>query len=341
MSSNASGSFVSRRALAGGTAALAASAALGARRPVAAQGDPLPSWNDGPAKQAILAFVAAVTEEGGDQFVPSEDRIAVFDNDGTLWVEQPVYTQIFFALDELKRMAPEHPEWATEDPFATILSGDHARMATLSETEIAQALAVAMSGMTVDQYAENVANWYAGAVHPVLKKPYAELIYQPQLELLDYLEANGFSTWIVSGGGVDFMRVFAESLYGIPPARTIGSSTAVEWQMVDGVPVLIKQPKLGSYNDKQGKPINIHLAIGKRPILACGNSDGDHEMLQYTAAGDGASLMMLVHHDDADREFAYDRDSKIGRLDAAWDEALEKGWTVISMKNDWSAIYPG
>lgn len=302
--------------------------------------DPLPSWNDGPAKQVILDFVAAVCDEAGPDYVAPADRIAVFDNDGTLWAEQPVYSQAFFALDEIARMAPEHPEWSGVEPWESILSGDPARMSTLSEEDIAQALAVAFSGMPVEQYAANVAAWFADATHPVLQRPYRELTYQPQLELLDYLTTNGFTPWIVSGGGVDFMRVFSQDVYAIPPERVIGSAGEVTWETLNGEQVLVKQPKLGVYNDKHGKPINIHLAIGRRPILACGNSDGDHQMLQHTAAGDGPSLMMLIHHDDAEREFAYDRGSKIGGLDAALDEASQRGWTVVSMKDDWSAVFP-
>jgi phosphoserine phosphatase len=331
---------VTRRAFAGRAAALAFATTFRIR-PAAAQTDPLPSWNDGPAKQAILDLVAAVTEEGGPGFVAPEDRIAVFDNDGTLWAEQPAYTQALFALAEVQRMAPEHPEWAGQEPWDSVLSGDPARLAGLSEEDVARVLAVASTGMTTEQYAENVAAWFATAEHPVLKRPIAATVYQPQLELLDYLEANGFATWIVSGGGVDFMRVFAEDVYGIPPERIIGSATAVTFETIDGTPALVKQPELGIYNDKEGKPINIHQAIGKRPIIAVGNSDGDKQMLEYTAAGSGPSLMVLIHHDDADREFAYDRESSVGRLDAAWDEALAQGWTVVSMKDDWAVMFPG
>lgn len=301
--------------------------------------EPLPSWNDGPAKQAIIDFVAAVCEEADHDYVAPADRIAVFDNDGTLWAEQPVYSQAFFALDEIARLAPDHPEWAGVEPWDSILSGDAARMASLSEEDIAQALAVAFSGMPVEQYADNVAAWFADATHPVLQRPYRDLVYQPQLELLEFLSANGFTTWIVSGGGVDFMRVFSDDVYGIPPERVIGSASAVTWETLDGEQVLVKQPKLGVYNDKHGKPINIHLSIGKRPILACGNSDGDYQMLQHTATGDGPSLMMLIHHDDGEREFAYDRVSKIGGLDAALDAANERGWSVVSMKDDWSVVF--
>ena len=302
---------------------------------------PLPSWHDGATKQAIVDFVTAVCDESGPNYVAPADRIAVFDNDGTLWTEQPVYSQAFFALDEIARLAPEHPEWAGVEPWESILSADPTRMAALSEEAVAQALAVAFSGMTVEQYAANVADWFAEATHPALQRPYRELAYLPQLELLGYLTAHGFTTWIVSGGGVDFMRVFSHDVYAIPPERVIGSAGEVTWETIEGEQVLVKQPKLGVYNDKHGKPINIHMAIGKRPILACGNSDGDHQMLQHTAAGEGPSLMLLIHHDDADREFAYDRDSKIGGLEAALDEANERGWTVVSMKDDWARIFTG
>ncbi|MFM9106283.1 MAG: HAD family hydrolase [Chloroflexota bacterium] len=312
-----------------------------ASRRAAAQGVPLPSWNDGPAKQAILGFVASVTAEGGPGFVPAEDRVAVFDNDGTLWAEQPAYTQALFALDEVRRLAPAHPEWSGSEPWDSVLSGDPKRIAALSKDDLVTVFGVATTGMTVDEYAANVAAWVGAATHPVLKLPIAGTVYQPQLELLDYLEANGFATWIVSGGGVDFMRVFAEDAYGIPPERIIGSATAVEFRDIDGAPTLVKLPELGIYNDKEAKPVNIYQSIGKRPVLACGNSDGDRQMLEYTAAGDGSRLMILVHHDDAAREFAYDREGHVGRLDAAWDEAVARGWTVVSMKDDWATIFPG
>ncbi len=302
--------------------------------------DPLPSWNDGSNKQAILDFVAAVSEEGGNQFVPEGERIATFDNDGTLWVEQPNYAQGFFALDQIKTLAPQHPEWQTEQPFAAILSGDEAAMQQFTEEDIGKIVAATHTGMTTDQFAERVEAWIATAKHPRYDRLFTETIYQPQLELLAYLRANGFQTFIVSGGGVDFLRTFVEGTYGIPPSQTVGSSAQVTYSMEEGTPTLTKQPKLNSIDDKDGKPINIHLHIGQKPILAFGNSDGDQQMLEYTDAGDGPRLMLLVHHDDAEREYAYDRDSSIGKLDIAWDEAVAKGWNVVSMKDDWGQIFP-
>jgi phosphoglycolate phosphatase-like HAD superfamily hydrolase len=302
--------------------------------------DPLPSWNDGPNKQAILDFVAAVTEEGGERFVPEADRIATFDNDGCLWVEQPLYVQGFFALDQIKALAPQHPEWQTEQPFAAILAGDAAAMKQFSEEDVGKILAATHTGMTTDQFDEYAERWIATAKHPRYDRLFTETIYQPQLELLDYLRANSFQTFIVSGGGVDFLRTFAERTYGVPPSQTVGSSAKVTYAVADGAPTLTKQPEVNSIDDKDGKPVNIHLHIGQKPILAFGNSDGDQQMLEYTDQGDGPRLMLLVHHDDAEREYAYDRDSKIGKLDTAWDEAVKRGWIVVSMKDDWGKIFP-
>jgi phosphoserine phosphatase len=302
--------------------------------------DPLPSWNDGPNKQAILDFVAAVTEEGGDRFVPEEDRIATFDNDGTLWVEQPNYAQGFFAFAQIKTLAAQHPEWQTEQPFAAILAGDQEAMKQFSEEDIGKIVAASHTGMTTDQFDEYAEAWIATARHPRYDRLFTETIYQPQLELLYYLRANGFQTFIVSGGGIDFLRTFAAETYGIPPSQTVGSSAKVTYSLEDGVPTLTKQPEVNSNDDKEGKPVNIHLHIGQKPILAFGNSDGDQQMLEYTDSGDGPRLMLLVHHDDAEREYAYDRDSKIGKLDTAWDEAVAKGWNVVSMKDDWNRIFP-
>lgn len=302
--------------------------------------DPLPSWNDGPTKQAILDFVAVVTDEDGGQFVPPADRIATFDNDGTLWVEQPIYSQALFALDEIARMAPEHPEWADEEPFATVLSGDMEKMRQFTEHDAAAILAASHAGMTTEAFDAAAAAWLATASHPHFNRLYTDCVYQPQLELLDFLRANDFQIFIVSGGGIDFLRVFAEETYGVPPSQIVGSSGQVSFSLVDGVPTLTKEAAIGSIDDKEGKPVNIHLHIGQRPILAFGNSDGDLQMLQYTDTGDGPRLMLLLHHDDGEREFAYDRDSSVGRLDAAWDEAVAKGWTMVSMKNDWSRVFP-
>lgn len=304
------------------------------------QNDPLPSWNDGPNKQAILAFVAAVTEEGGEQFVPESDRIATFDNDGTLWTEQPMYAQAYFMLDQIKTLAPQHPEWQNEQPFAAILKGDQEAMKQFSEEDLGKLAVAAHSGMTTAEFDAQARAWAHSAKNPRTKHLFIESVYQPQLELLDYLRANGFQTYIVSGGGIDLMRTFSEEVYGVPPSQTVGSSAKVKYSLENGAPTLTKLPELSSLNDNVGKPVNIHLHIGQKPILAFGNSDGDQQMLEYTDQGDRPRLMLIVHHDDAEREVAYDRDSKIGKLDTAWDEALEKGWLVVSMKDDWGKIFP-
>lgn len=304
------------------------------------QNDPLPSWNEGASKQAILDFVVAVTEEGGDQFVPVADRIATFDNDGTLWVEQPMYAQAFFMLDQIKTLAPQHPEWATEQPYAAVLSGDHDALAKLTEADLGTLMAAAHAGMTTDEFDAQARAWSHSAINPLTKHLFMESIYQPQLELLDYLRANGFRTYIVSGGGIDLMRGFAEESYGIPPSQVVGSSAKVKYSLEDGVPTLTKLPELNSFDDHDGKPVNIHLHIGQKPILAFGNSDGDQQMLEYVTGGDGPSLGLIIHHDDAAREVAYDRDSKIGKLDTAWDKAGVEGWIVVSMKDDWGKVFP-
>jgi phosphoglycolate phosphatase-like HAD superfamily hydrolase len=302
--------------------------------------DPLPSWNGGPNKQAILDFVAAVTKGGGEHFVPEEDRIATFDNDGTLWCEQPLYNQAVFAVDRIRALAPEHPEWQQQQPFAAILAEDHDALAKLSKQDIAAVITATHAGMTTDEFAQIVQDWIATVKHPRFDRLYADCVYQPMVELLEYLRAKGFQTWIVSGGGVDFMRVFAETVYGVPPAQVIGSSGKVQFELRDGRPVLVKLPELGSYDDKEGKPANIHLHVGRRPILAFGNSDGDQAMLEYTDSGNGPRMMLIVHHDDAEREYAYDRDSSIGKLDTALTAAAAKGWTVVGMKDSWSRVFP-
>jgi hypothetical protein len=304
------------------------------------QGDPLPSWNDGAARQAILDFVAAVTKEGGDQFVPVDERIATFDNDGTLWTEQPMYAQAFFILSQIKTLAPEHPEWETEPPFAAILSGDREAMKQLTEDDLARIVAAAHAGMTTTEFDAEARLWAENAINPLTKQPFIASVYQPQLELLEYLRGNGFRTFIVSGGGIDLMRVFSLDVYGIPPAQVVGSSGKVKFSLEDGVPTLTKLPELGSFDDKEGKPANIRLHIGQKPILAFGNSDGDQAMLEYTTGGDGPSLGLIVHHDDAAREVAYDRESKVGKLDTALDAAPEWGWIVVSMKDDWGKVFP-
>lgn len=304
------------------------------------QNDPLPSWNEGASKQAILDFVAAVTEEGGDQFVPEADRIATFDNDGTLWTEQPNYAQAFFILSQIKTLAPQHPEWATEQPYAAILAGDQAAMKQFTEEDLGKIVAAAHAGMTTTEFDEQGRAWAETAINPLTKHRFIESIYQPQLELMDYLRANGFRVYIVSGGGIDLMRTFSQDVYGVAPDNVVGSSGKVKYTLADGVPTLTKLPEVDSIDDKEGKPVNIHLHIGQKPILAFGNSDGDQAMLEYVTGGDGPSLGLIVHHDDAAREVAYDRDSKIGTLDTALDAASKWGWVVVSMKDDWGKVFP-
>jgi phosphoserine phosphatase len=302
--------------------------------------DPLPSWNDGPVKQAILKFVREVTTTGAPTFVPIPQRIATFDNDGTLWVEQPMYTQMTFALDRIKVMAPQHPEWKTQEPFKSVLEGNLKGVMAGGEKAVFEIIATTHSGMTTAAFAKEVTNWLATAKHPRFHRLYTELIYQPMVELLVYLRANGFKTFIVSGGGIDFMRPWTEKAYGIPPEQVVGSVGETKLEVQNGKPVLVKLPKVDLVDDKSGKPVGIERFIGRRPILAFGNSDGDQQMLEWTAAGSGASLMGLVHHTDAEREYAYDRKSPIGTLDKAWDEAVAKGWSVVDMKKDWKVIFP-
>jgi phosphoglycolate phosphatase-like HAD superfamily hydrolase len=301
----------------------------------------LPSWNEGAAKQSITSFVGKVTRSGGDDFVPQAQRVAVFDNDGTLWAEQPIYFQLAFAIDTIKAMAPSHPEWANEQPFKAVLDGDQKALAASGEKGLLAVVAATHAGMSTDAFNALVDAWLKTAIHPRFKRPYAELLYQPMLELLDYLRANGFKTFIVSGGGVEFMRRFAEHAYGIPPEQVVGSSGVVKFQMgADGKAQLIKEAKVEFIDDGPGKPVGINRFIGRQPIFAFGNSDGDQQMLEYTASSAGLVFMGLVHHTDAAREYAYDRESKIGKLDKALDEATAKGWTVVDMKKDWKAIFP-
>jgi hypothetical protein len=304
--------------------------------------DPLPSWNDGAAKQSIVDFVAKVTKEGSSDFVPVAERIATFDNDGTLWCEQPMYFQLIFALDRVKALAPQHPEWKDKEPFASLLKGDVKGALAGGEHAIAEIIMVTHAGMTTAEFEQLVRDWLAIAKHPKFKKPYTECVYQPMLELLAYLRANGFKTFIVSGGGIEFMRPWTEKVYGIPPEQVVGSSIKTKYEMHDGKPVLVRLPKIDFIDDKAGKPVGINSHIGRRPIAAFGNSDGDQQMLEWTQAGNGARLMMLVHHDDAEREYAYGPKSKIGTFsDALMAEAKKSGWTVISMKNDWKRIFAG
>lgn len=301
--------------------------------------DPLPSWNEGPAKQAIRGFVERVATAGPD-FVPPAERIAVFDNDGALWSEQPIYFQLAFAIDRVKALAPKHPEWKTMAPFQAVLEGDREALAAGGEHAIVELVMASHAGMTTDEFAAIVRDWLATARHPRFQRPYTELVFQPMLELLAYLRANGFQTWIVSGGGIEFLRVFAEEAYGIPPEQVVGSSIVTEFQLRDGRPVLARLPKVGFVDDGPGKPVAIHQFIGRRPIAAFGNSDGDLQMLQWTTLADGPRFGLLVRHTDAEREWAYDRKSTVGRLDAALDEAGRRGWTVVDMKRDWRVVYP-
>ncbi|MCC2690994.1 MAG: haloacid dehalogenase [Rhizobiaceae bacterium] len=322
-------------------ALFAALCACGGAWAQASSTDPLPSWNDGAAKQAIVDFVGRVTRAGGPDFVPPAERIATFDNDGTLWAEQPTYFQLAFALDRVKALAPQHPEWKETEPFKAVIEGDLKALAPSGEKGLLAIVAATHAGMTTDEFATLVADWLATARHPRFDRPYTDLAYQPMLELLAYLRANGFKAFIVSGGGIEFMRVFAERVYGIPPEQVVGSSGVVKFQMTaDGKPVLTKEAKVEFVDDGPGKPVGINRFIGRRPILAVGNSDGDLQMLQWTVAGEGERLGLIVHHDDAEREYAYDRASSIGRLDKALDEAANWGWTVISMRRDWARIFP-
>jgi phosphoglycolate phosphatase-like HAD superfamily hydrolase len=302
--------------------------------------DPLPSWTNGTAKQAILAFVARVTTEQGADFVPTAERIATFDNDGTLWAEQPYYFQLAFAFDRIKAMAPQHPEWKDHEPFKALLQNDKAAFASSGESGLLEVVAATHAGMTTDEFTDAVRDWMATARHPRFGRPYNQLTYQPMLELLAYLRANGFKTFIVSGGGVEFMRPWVEKAYGIPPEQVVGSSGVVKFETdATGKPRLIKLTKVEFVDDGPGKPVGINRFIGRRPIFAFGNSDGDLEMLQWTVAGAGPRFAGLVHHTDAEREYAYDRQSKIGKLDKALDAAAAGGWTVVDMKNDWSRIF--
>ena len=305
-----------------------------------AQTDPLPSWNDGTAKKSIINFVGRVTESGGADFVPEARRVAVFDNDGTLWAEQPVYFQLAFAMDEIKKISGSHPEWADKQPFKAVLDGDHKALAAAGEHGLMEIIAATHAGMSTDAFNESVDAWLKSAKHPRFKRLYTELAYQPMLELLNYLRANGFKTFIVSGGGIEFMRRFADHVYGIPPEQVVGSSGVVKFELGEnGQAKLIKEAKIEFVDDGPGKPVGINRFIGRQPIFAFGNSDGDQQMLEYTASGDGARFMGLVHHTDAEREWAYDRTSQIGKLDKALDEAQARGWTVVDMKNDWKQIF--
>jgi phosphoglycolate phosphatase-like HAD superfamily hydrolase len=320
--------------------ALVALVALAVLNAASAQTDPLPSWNDGPAKARIVGFVQAVTEQGGKDYVPPADRIAVFDNDGCLWSEQPAYFQLLFAIDRVKALAPKHPEWKTKQPFKAVLEGDMKALSASGEKGLAELVMATHANLTSDEFAQIVSDWLATARHPKLKRPYTELVYQPMLDLLAYLRANGFQTWIVSGGGIEFVRVFSEARYGVPPQQVVGSSVKTKYEVRSGQPAIVRLPQIDFIDDKAGKPVGIHKFIGKRPIAAFGNSDGDFEMLEWTTSAPGARLGLIVHHDDAEREFAYDRNSHVGRLARGLDEGPKRGWTIVSMKNDWRSVYP-
>ena len=302
-----------------------------------ADASPLPSWAPGPARDRVLAFVERVA--GGDTPVPPPQRIAVFDNDGTLWAEQPVYFQLQFAMDRVKELAPRRPEWRTEQPFRAVLEDDREALAASGKEGLLRLIAETHAGMTTDEFADIVRAWVTTARHPRTGHLYTEMVYQPMLELLEYLRANGFKTYIVSGGGVEFMRVFAEEVYGVPPEQVIGSSIRTVFLMTGDGPAIGRLREIEFIDDKEGKPVAINRFIGRRPIAAFGNSDGDLQMLQWTAAGDGPSLCALVRHTDAEREWAYDRESHVGRLDVALDEAARLGWLVIDMAEDWERVF--
>ena len=307
---------------------------------LAAADEPLPSWNQGQAKRAIVDFVQRVTTVGGADFVPVAERIAVFDNDGTLWVEKPMYAQLAFALDRIKALAPTHPEWKDKKPFKAALEGDLKTLAAGGEHALLELIMATHAGMTTDAFAKVVTDWMATARHPRFNRPYTDLVYQPMLELLTYLRANGFKTYIISGGGIEFMRPWTEKVYGIPPEQVVGSSIKIRFELSNGKPVLVRLPEINFIDDKAGKPVGIHMHIGRRPIAAFGNSDGDLQMLQWTTAGAGARFGLIVHHTDSVREWAYDRQSPIGRLDKALEAAKRHGWTMVDMKDDWKRIFP-
>ncbi len=304
-----------------------------------AQADPLPSWNDAASRRAIVEFVEKLTQEGSPNYVPVPERIATFDNDGTLWAEQPMYFQAFFVVDRVKALAPQHPEWITQEPFASVLKGDMKAALADGEKALLEMVMATHAGMSTAEFEQIVKDWIATAKHPKTGRPFTEMVYQPMGELLAYLRANGFKTYIVSGGGIEFMRPWTEKVYGVPPEQVIGSSIKTKYEIRDGKPVLVRLPEINFIDDKDGKPIAINQNIGRRPIAAFGNSDGDLQMLQWTTAGAGPRLALIVHHTDAEREWAYDRKSHIGKLDKALDEAQARGWTVVDMKRDWKTVF--
>lgn len=302
--------------------------------------DPLPSWNEGKSKNAIVQFVEKITNPSSTAFVPPEERIATFDNDGTLWVEQPLYVQLLFALDRIKELAPQHPEWANSEPFKSAIAGDIKALFAGGDKFLSQIMMITHSGMTTKQFDNSVKEWLAEAKDPRFQTHYTQLYYLPMRELLTYLREKGFKTYIVTGGGIEFVRSFSEKTYGIPPEQVIGSSIQTKFEMQDGKPVLMRMPQVDFIDDGDGKPVGIEKYIGRRPIAAFGNSDGDLEMLQWTEAGTQEHFCLYVHHTDAEREYAYDRQSKVGKLDLGLDAALKRGWTVVDMKNDWKTIFP-
>jgi phosphoglycolate phosphatase-like HAD superfamily hydrolase len=302
--------------------------------------DPLPSWNDGPAKQSILDFVGRVTDPASVDFVPEPERIAVFDNDGTLWSEQPMYFQVFFSINRVREMAADHSEWREQQPFKAVIEGDLEALKAAGEHGLVEIIAATHTGMTTAEFQKSVRRWISTARHPTTGRLYTEMVFQPMLEVLDLLRSNAFKVFIVSGGGIDFVRVWAEDVYGIPPEQVVGSSVVTKFEMRDDSPVLVRLPEIDFVDDKAGKPVGIDRHIGRRPIAAFGNSDGDLQMLQWTTAGDGVRLGVIIRHTDAEREWAYDRGSHIGGLDAALNEAPTRGWAVVDMARDWKVIYP-
>jgi phosphoserine phosphatase len=323
-----------------------ASAAVGLTAATAAvraqpadKADPLPSWNDGAVKKALLDFVAKTTAKGAKEFVTPAERVAVFDNDGTLWCEQPVYAQVFFVIDRVKSLAAEKPELKEKEPFAALLKGDLNGVMASGEAGIAELIAATHAGMTTDEFAQSVSDWIAATKHPKTGKLFTEMVYQPMLEVLAHLRANGYKTFIVSGGGIEFMRPWAEQVYGVLPEQVVGTTGGLKFEIRSSTPVIEKLPTLVLNDDKAGKPVGIQRHIGRRPVMCFGNSDGDYEMLRWTTAGSGPRFGLIVHHTDAKREYAYDRDSKVGRLDKALDEAAKHGWQVVDMAKDWKTVF--
>jgi len=311
-----------------------------AANPAATVPDPLPSWADGSVKQSVLAFVGDAADPNSARFIPADERVAVFDNDGTLWSEKPTYFQLFFILDRIRALAPDHPEWSSQQPFKAVLENDMDALAASGEHGLIELASAAQSGMTTAEFASVVEDWVGSARHPLSGRPYTEMVYQPMLELLDLLRASGFDVYIVSGGGIEFMRPWAERVYGVPPEQVIGSMPELRYERRQEGPVLVREAGIHFINDKAGKPIGIQRFIGRRPVLAVGNSDGDYEMLEWTTRGDGPRMGLILHHTDAQREWAYDRQSSEGRLNRALDDAPGQGWTVIDMARDWRLVYP-